>query len=324
MVNSLSRAALRAFVVASFAGCALGCTSRQSRSAPAKAHLAATPHPAPTADAAVEADGEADAGEEEQRFVVIGDYGASGPEEARVAKLAASLDPDFIITTGDNNYPLGGAETIDENVGRYFHEFIAPYRGKFGAGARENRFFPSLGNHDWYTARAQPYLDYFTLPNNERYYDVEIGAVHLFAIDSDASEPDGTTLGSAQATWLERRLKASTAPWKVVYFHHPPYSSGPHGSSLGMRWPFAEWGASIVYSGHDHTYERFDVAGLAYIVNGVGGNELYPLGEPTSGSVVRHSDVHGLVLVTVSPTELTSRFLDARGQELDVLRSSKN
>ena len=91
-----------------------------------------------------------------------------------------------------------------------------------------------------------------------------------------------------------------------------------------MRWPFAEWGASIVYAGHDHTYERLDVDGLPYIVNGVGGKELYELGEPLPESLVRHTDVHGLVLVTATATEFTSRFLDARGQELDVLRLHKD
>ena len=152
------------------------------------------------------------------------------------------------------------------------------------------------------------------------------GSVELFALDSDPSEPDGTTADSVQAHWLEARLKASVAPWRVVYFHHPPYSSGPHGGELdclNMRWPFKEWGASIVYSGHDHTYERLDLDGFPYIVNGVGGRELYGLGEPVPESLVRHADVHGLVLVTASPSQFVSRFLDARGQQLDLLRLTK-
>jgi tartrate-resistant acid phosphatase type 5 len=258
-----------------------------------------------------------------QRFVIIGDYGASGPEEAKVAALARSLKPDFIITTGDNNYPLGAAETIDENIGRYFHEFIAPYRGKFGAGATENAFFPSLGNHDWYSLGARPYLDFFSLPNNERYYDVVRGPVQLFALDSDPNEPDGTSADSVQGRWLEQRMKASVVPWRVVYFHHPPYSSGPHGSTQSMRWPFQDWGASVVYAGHDHTYERFDISGFPYVVNGVGGKDLYQLVEPVPGSVVRHADVHGLVIVTVTATEFVSRFLDSRGEQLDTLRLLK-
>jgi len=253
------------------------------------------------------------------RFVIIGDYGASGPNEANVAALVARLKPDFVITTGDNNYPLGEAETIDENIGRYFHQFIAPYRGKFGAGAEQNRFFPSLGNHDWYAPGAQPFLDYFSLPNNERYYQVVCGEVELFALDSDFAEPDGNTADSKQARWLQARLGASVAPWRLVFFHHPPYSSAAvHGSTVEMRWPFAEWGASIVYAGHDHTYERLSVDGFPYIVNGVGGSNLYTIVEPIAGSLVRHADVHGLVLVTATASDFVSRFLDARGEELDV------
>jgi hypothetical protein len=297
---------------------------------PAGAHIAAVPvavqtHPKPASSGTFDGGctspscGESPA----LRFVIIGDYGLSGPNEANVAALAASLKPDFVITTGDNNYPSGAAETIDDNIGRYFHDFIAPYRGKFGAGAGENRFFPCLGNHDWYSPGAKPYLDYFSLPNNERYYDVVLGPLQIFALDSDPTEPDGTTPESIQGRWLQERLATSVAPWRLVYFHHPPYSTGQHGSSLYMRWPFAEWGASIVYSGHDHTYERFDVAGFPYIVNGVGGNVLYELGEPLPESRVRHADVHGLVLVTATDTELVSRFLDDRGQQLDALRLTK-
>lgn len=316
--------------------CAVACTShgvRRSDDPPNVAvHVPAAPVPVPSSgvpagSAALidAADGAAPNGSDglSQRFVIIGDYGLSGAAEAKVAALCIDLKPDFVITTGDNNYPLGAADTIDQNIGFYFHSFIAPYRGAFGPGASENRFFPSLGNHDWYSDQARPYLDYFSLPNNERYYDVVRGPVQLFALDSYESEPDGTASDSQQANWLKERLASSTAPWKVVYFHHPPYSSGLHGSSLGMRWPFAEWGASIVYSGHDHTYERFDITGFPYIVNGVGGKELYSLGEPLQGSRVRHNDVHGLVLVTASANQFVSRFFDERGQELDVLRLVK-
>src|SRR5689334_18011458 len=51
------------------------------------------------------------------RFAVIGDYGQQGPDEERVARLVHEWRPDFIITAGDNNYPLGAAETIDGNIG---------------------------------------------------------------------------------------------------------------------------------------------------------------------------------------------------------------
>ena len=53
------------------------------------------------------------------RFAVIGDYGIDSAAEARVARMVASWNPDFVITTGDNNYPDGAAATIDANIGKH-------------------------------------------------------------------------------------------------------------------------------------------------------------------------------------------------------------
>jgi tartrate-resistant acid phosphatase type 5 len=186
------------------------------------------------------------------RFAVIGDFGMGNQAEADVAALVHGWNPDIVITVGDNNYPSGAADTIDANVGQFYHDYIFPYTGKYGPGAVVNRFFPTLGNHDWYTAGAQPYLDYFSLPGNERYYDFVWGPVHFFALDSDENEPDRVNQASIQAGWLQQALAASTSRWNVVYFHYPPYSSGMHGSTAWMRWPFAAWGADVVLAGHDH------------------------------------------------------------------------
>src|SRR3954464_7686127 len=98
------------------------------------------------------------------RFAVIGDYGADQPAEGDVAALVKSWNPDYILTVGDNNYPTGSASTMDLNIGQYYHDFIYPYVGNYGAGATTNRFFPTLGNHDWGDSFPnptgdQPYLD---------------------------------------------------------------------------------------------------------------------------------------------------------------------
>src|SRR6266496_6790318 len=73
------------------------------------------------------------------RFAVIGDYGSSTTAERDVATLVKNWSPDFIITVGDNNYPDGAASTIDANIGQYYHSFIYPYTGSYGAGATVNR-----------------------------------------------------------------------------------------------------------------------------------------------------------------------------------------
>lgn len=255
--------------------------------------------------------------EQPTRFAVIGDFGGNGPPELQVSELVKSWSPEFVITVGDNNYPNGAAETIDDTIGQYYSEFIYPYVGKYGEGAPQNRFFPTLGNHDWNTAQALPYLDYFTLPGNERYYDFTWGPVHFFAVDADSREPDGVSAGSVQAAWLQAGLAASQSPWNVVYFHQPPYSSGLHGSVDWMRWPFKEWGASVVLSGHDHTYERLEIDGLTYFVNGVGGGAIYEFRDVLPGSQVRFRDAYGAMLVTATSTRMDFQFITVQGQVID-------
>jgi tartrate-resistant acid phosphatase type 5 len=252
------------------------------------------------------------------RFAVIGDYGWQGQANLDVSNLVKSWNPDFIITTGDNNYDYGEATTIDQNVGQYYHEFIYPYSGSYGAGAVENRFYPILGNHDWLQAGAIPYLNYFTLPGNERYYDFVKGPVQFFALDSDGNEPDGNSNTSTQAVWFQNRLAASSSPWKIVYIHTAPYSSGwHHGSNIKSQWQFKQWGASAVLSGHEHNYERLIENDLVYFVNGAGGKSLYTFNPPISGSIVRYCDDYGAQLVTATDTSLTFQFITRTGVIVD-------
>ncbi len=260
------------------------------------------------------------------RFAVIGDYGESSQPELDVANRVKSWNPDFIITTGDNNYPDGAASTIDANIGQYYHAFIHPYTGSYGAGATVNRFFPSLGNHDWHAPNAQPYLDYFTLPGNERYYDYIRGPAHFFVIDSDDSEPDGNDDSSTQAAWLQGKLAASTSPWNIVYMHHSPYSSSSkHGSSSTLQWPFAAWGADAVLSGHDHTYERIFQNGIPYFVNGLGGrSSIYSFGAPIPGSQVRYNGDYGAMLVEANEQQINFRFITRTGALIDSYTLSNN
>ena len=256
--------------------------------------------------------------EDSTHFAVIGDFGDAGAARDAVANLVAGWEVEFVLTLGDNNYPIGSAETIDANVGAAYHAFLHPYQGDYGEGADKMRFFPSLGNHDWAQGNIQGYLDYFTLPGNERYYSFTWGPATFFAVDSDPHEPDGVAVDSVQATWLREALAASTSPYKVVYMHHPPYSSGRHGSQVGMQWPYKAWGADLVMAGHDHTYERIRRGGLTYVVNGLGGRRWrYRLGSPVEGSQVRYNSDYGAMRVVMSETEAVFQFVDQEGEVID-------
>lgn len=249
------------------------------------------------------------------RFGIIGDYGDDTDGEKRVAEKLDKHNPEFIITLGDNNYRDGCWDTIDKNIGKYYANYIGNYKGIYGHGAKENRFYPSLGNHDWNAVGSKcmykgelPYLSYFTLPNNGRYYDFKKGPVHFFAVDSDGHEPDGNKIGSVQYEWLKKSLHDSNACFKVVYFHHAAYSSGEHGSDKAMQWKFEDLGADVVLSGHDHDYERITHNGMTYIVNGVGGAELRTPKEKIDGSQYQYAKDNGYMMGSVTDNKLTFMF----------------
>lgn len=257
-------------------------------------------------------------------FAVIGDYGMNNTAEADVAALIHSWQPEIIITLGDNNLPDGTKVTIDHNIGKYFHDYIYPYTGSYGSGAEYNRFFPCLGNHDWNTKSVQAYLDYFTLPGNERYYDFTWGPVHFFALDSYWREPDGVKADSVQAAWLQQGLAASTSPWNIVYSHYPPYSSGAHGSTLSNQWPFAAWGADAVMSGHDHNYERLLVDGILYFTNGLGGQTRYIFDRALHPQSQFYYDADfGAMRVTATDTEILFEFINRVGELIDSYRLTR-
>lgn len=262
------------------------------------------------------------------RFAVIGDFGKTNSQEnIDVSSAIKTWNVDFVTTVGDNSYCYGAnapADPYDDCVARYYHAWISPYVGKYGAGALENRFWPVMGNHDWDTGLIK-YTSAFSLPNNERYYELRRGSVHFFMLSSDPREPDGNTMTSVQGQWLQAALAQSTAPWKLVYMHHPPYSSSSvHGSSTWMQWPFKGWGATAVLAGHDHTYERIDQTGLPYFVSGLGGNSIYPFSStPIEGSVLRYNADYGAMLVDASDCEMVFRFVTRTGVVVDTYSQTR-
>lgn len=263
------------------------------------------------------------------RFAVLGDFGNvknrvnGGSPAADVARMVECWDAtfglDFVITLGDNNYPKGEASTIDANVGQLYGDFIE-------SDPARNRFWPVLGNHDYGLrcpdpSGAQAYFDYFQALGRRRYYDRRYGPVHVFAVNSDCNEddnrPDGSEAGSRQRSWLKEALSGSDAPWRIVYFHHPPYTSGFHRDTKSMRWPFKAWGASVVLCGHDHDYERLEVGGLTYIVNGLGGTEPRGFMFREPGSKIRFNGDYGAILVTATESSLVLQFVTRGGTVVD-------
>lgn len=259
------------------------------------------------------------------QFAIIGDLGEPGPASEDVANLVKSWDPDWIVTTGDNNFPYGDYETIDPNIGQYYHQYIHPYQGIYGEGAETNRFWPILGNHDLDTDWGQPYFDYFTLPGNERYYTVTLEPVTIFALNSMPGEPDGIESDSVQAAWLQQALAASETPWNLVFFHHAAHTSGHRGPSEWMRWPYQEWGADATFSGHNHTYERLMINDFPFFVNGLAGAPIYAWADEwAEGSVAHFNRDYGAMRVEATTTEITFQFITRWDEVIDTFTIEKS
>ena len=261
---------------------------------------------------------------EKFKFAVIGDYGFHQIEPQageRVASLIKSWNPDFIVTLGDNNYPNGHPDDIDDNIGQFYSDYIYPYTGKYGEGSpdRINKFFPTIGNHDRLIADGQAYFDYFSLPDNERYYDIKKGAVHLLILDSTRS--DLRKRSSKQGQWTKQLLKNSDSPWKLVFIHHPPHSSSRRDTLADLRWPFRNWGITSLIAGHEHFYERIDNNGVPYFINGLGGATVQGFGEIMDAegakSVVRYNKFHGAMRITGDEFRITFEFININGKIVD-------
>ena len=250
-------------------------------------------------------------------FAAFGDMSPYSGGKA-VANLTRAQGAEHLLMLGDNCYGTTPIATqIDTN---------------YSAEHKAGKIWPVVGNHDYDDAcggiAASAYYTYFVLPNNERYYDVVKGPVHLFAINS-YKEVDGLTPTSVQGQWLQQKLATSKAPWKVVFFHHAPYSSGSSKGTATMRWPFEAWGADLVLSGHDHVYERVmldnDSNGtkIPYIISGLGGKSLSTFGTPTTGSVTRYNGAYGALFVRATSTEMKLEFRNVSNAVIDSLTLSK-
>jgi len=199
------------------------------------------------------------------RFAAIGDMGTGEPPQYEVAQMMLKVHQtfpfDFVIMLGDNIY--GGSKPAD-----FDKKFAVPYKPLIDAGVK---FFASLGNHDNTNER---FYKPFGM-NGESYYTYKKGNVRFFVLNSNYMDPK-------QAAWLETQLRdAGNGDWKVCYFHHPLYTSAKfHGPSLDLRQSleplFIKYGVDVVFSGHEHVYERVHPQhGIYYFTEGASG-ELRP------------------------------------------------
>lgn len=260
------------------------------------------------------------------RFAVIGDFGDIGPGEKAVASMVASWSASFIVTTGDNSYPLGDTSGYTRN--------LAPYKPWMDPDPAKNRFWPAVGNHDYVPGLGYAaFKKVFKALNNQVTYRLLRPPVEFFFLDSHwpvmGGQKNFAQYFKHQRNWLAQSLKTSKAPWKVVVFHHPPFTTSNHAPTPYMQWPFKAMGADLVLTGHNHVYERQSGGPFPHIVNGAGGHShFYPCCKqknPGPGKFFCLTDHYGAQLAEATPSVLKLSFISPEWPDkaLDVCTLTK-
>lgn len=242
------------------------------------------------------------------KFGVLGDFGTGDRRQYQLAEQMAKLHSrykyELVLLVGDNLY---GSERPQD----FKRKFELPYKPLLDSGVK---FYASLGNHD---AREQRFYKLFNMDGKFYYTFDPKPDVRFFALESTYLEPE-------QIQWLEKELAASSSDWKIVFFHHPLYSSGGrHGSDLRLREIleplFLKNNVSVVLNGHDHFYERVKPQkGISYFVVGSGGKLRAGNIDPRSGITAKGFDTDlAFMAAEIIGDQMYFNVISRLGQTID-------
>ena len=200
--------------------------------------------------------------------------------------------------------------------------------------------YTALGNHE---NDSDYYYQYMANPQPEFYYSFTYGNAEFFVIDTnrDVSE------NSEQYNWLEHRLAKSTATWKIVMHHHPPYSSEENDngdtykglSTYGVMTirdlvPLYElYGVDFCLYGHVHMYERTwpiknnmvdQENGVVYINSGGAGGGIEGFAPTRNWFSLEQRPVHHYCTFTIFDKTVIFKAIDMEGRLFDTFQLTKD
>jgi len=232
--------------------------------------------------------------------------------------LIREIDPDVVVPLGDEQY-------VDGRLAKFRRSYDRSW-GKVRLRSR-----PVPGNHEYGVAKAAGYFRYFGAragTAGRGWYSYDLSGWHLVALNSNC-DLVGCRAGSPQYRWLQADLLAHPTACTLAYFHHPRFSSGPHGDDPEATWTHDLWrllyarGVDVVLNGHDHLYERFapmtpagvidHVTGIREFVVGTGGAEHYWVDQVRWASQVRNARTFGVLRLDLGADTYGWRFVPVAG-----------
>ncbi len=240
---------------------------------------------------------------------VFGDYGDGSVNERRVARLAASWNPDAFVSTGDNVYLFAaGGFLLDPNLFRPLEPLL-----------RRTTFVPALGNHDTILDDGRAFLDAFALPGAERWYVHSAGPAAFIVLDSNSplgpSSPQGRFLRTAIRETADSCLR-------FLVVHHPPFSPHSGGIADALRrdvMPLVERARfTAVLAGHVHIYDRsVPENGVPHIAVGTGGAEIGQFRSSRLEPARAVVGTYGALRLDIDGRRARGRFYAVDGRRLD-------
>ena len=239
-------------------------------------------------------------------FAVIGDNGNGSAAQYDVArqmlKAHATHPFEFVLMVGDNMY--GSQQPRDFSM-----KFETPYGPLLRMGIP---FYAALGNHDEPDNRHYPKFNM----GGSRYYSVARGPARFFFFDTNFMDP-------AQVKWIEQSLRDAREEWKIAIFHHPIYSDGDrHGPNVALRVVleplFIEHGVDVVFSGHEHIYERIKPQkGIPYFIVGSSGQLRKGGLTPSAITAASFDQDQAFLVASIDGTGLSFRAISRTGAVVD-------
>ncbi|MBK5297020.1 MAG: metallophosphoesterase [Vicinamibacteria bacterium] len=250
------------------------------------------------------------------KFAVIGDSGRGwAPQHEVAGQMVAYRQQfpfDFVLMAGDNIYE-GPATAEDYRV-----KFEQPYAALLADGVA---FYAVLGNHDDPNQRNYAPFNmhghrYYTFTPPAKLLAGLMTDVRIFALDS-------TNMDGAQQAWLTEQLSTSNARWKIVLLHHPLYTSGRYGLQARLfRWQLESLlvgnGADVVFSGHEHIYQRSRLQhGIQYFITGGAGSLRRGEGAVTAAIARSYDRDFHFMLVEIAGDALYFQAITRTGVTVD-------
>jgi tartrate-resistant acid phosphatase type 5 len=249
------------------------------------------------------------------RIVGMGDFGSGSDGQRSVAAaivLMGKTAPfDLGLTFGDNFYPSGMTGTDDPRWRDWWETLYGP----LGV-----TFYPSLGNHEWYSddgaaAEIAYHSPSWRFPSP--YYSFTAGPVQFFAVDT-------TEISEAEVLWLDKAIGASASRWKVVYGHHPIFApernakSGAYMKYTQARlWPLLRGRVDAYLCGHQHAMAHMDPReGVHFFMSGGGGAPLSKVSHKSAGAMFAES-TFGFLTLEADQARMKIAIFDTDGKAFD-------